>query len=125
MHFVVYTRLNSVSSFYSAIACVQVLRRHIGRQPYIDIRDGSGIELKPFSAGCGYTLTITLQNVTFAYPSRPGIKALDNVSLVVEAGQTIAFVGPSGAGKSSIACLLVRQYDPSTANRPNPYDISY
>lgn len=86
MHFMVYNRLNSVSSFHSATACVQVLRHHIERQPHIDIRDGSGIGLKPFSAGCGYTPTITLCNVTFAYPSRPGIKALDNVSLVAEAG---------------------------------------
>ena len=123
MHFMVYNRLNSVSSFHSATACVQVLRHHIERQPHIDIRDGSGIGLKPFSADCGYTPTITLCNVTFAYPSRPGIKALDNVSLVAEAGQLTAFVGPSGAGKSSIAGLLVRQYDPSTANQPNPHDL--
>jgi ATP-binding cassette subfamily B (MDR/TAP) protein 1 len=122
MHFVVYNRLTAIAGFYSAIACVQVLRHHIERQPYIDVRDESGTKLQSFSADCGYRPTVTFNNVTFAYPSRPEIKALDDVSLTAEAGQLTAFVGPSGAGKSSIASLLVRQYDPGTANLPHPYD---
>jgi ATP-binding cassette subfamily B (MDR/TAP) protein 1 len=122
MHFVLYGRLSAISGFLSAITCVRALRHQIERQPFIDVRDPSGIQLKPFSPNCGYTPSVSLDQVTFAYPSRPDMKALDNISFTAEAGRLTALVGPSGAGKSSIAALLVRQYDPSTANLPHPHD---
>ncbi len=56
---------------------------------------------------------IALDNVSFAYPSRPGTLALDEVSLKIEPGETVAFVGPSGAGKTTIIQMLLRFYDPS------------
>jgi ATP-binding cassette subfamily B protein len=52
--------------------------------------------------------------VSFAYPSRPGVAALDHVSLNVKPGETIALVGPSGAGKTTIIQLLQRFYDPDS-----------
>jgi len=55
---------------------------------------------------------IRFDNVTFHYPSRPQQAALDNFSLEVTPGETIAFVGPSGAGKSTTFQLLLRFYDP-------------
>ncbi len=55
---------------------------------------------------------IAFEDVTFHYPSRPGISALDGVSLSVAPGETIALVGPSGAGKTTIIQLLQRFYDP-------------
>jgi ATP-binding cassette subfamily B protein len=52
---------------------------------------------------------ITFQDVTFGYEeNRP---VLQNISLNVKAGETIAFVGPSGAGKTTICSLLPRFYD--------------
>jgi ATP-binding cassette subfamily B protein len=53
-----------------------------------------------------------LENVSFAYPSRPERNALDGLSLSIEAGETLALVGPSGAGKSTLFDLLLRFYDP-------------
>ncbi len=50
----------------------------------------------------------------FFYPSRPNIAALDNFSLKVNSGETIALVGPSGAGKSTIFQLLLRFFDPTS-----------
>ena len=56
--------------------------------------------------------TITFKGVHFAYPTRPGVSALNGVSFDVAAGETVALVGPSGAGKSSIFNLILRFYDP-------------
>ncbi|OAA55388.1 ABC transporter, transmembrane domain, type 1 [Cordyceps fumosorosea ARSEF 2679] len=53
---------------------------------------------------------IILQNVTFAYPSRPHVKVLDDLSLHFESGKTTAIVGPSGSGKSTIVGLIERWY---------------
>jgi ATP-binding cassette subfamily B protein len=57
---------------------------------------------------------IRFDNVTFRYPSRPEAPALENFSLDVAPGETIAFVGPSGAGKSTTFQLLLRFYDPES-----------
>ncbi|RMO97303.1 ABC transporter, transmembrane region:ABC transporter [Pseudomonas syringae pv. philadelphi] len=55
---------------------------------------------------------LALESVSFAYPSRPERNAVDNLTLSVEPGETLALVGPSGAGKSTIFDLLLRFYDP-------------
>jgi ATP-binding cassette subfamily B (MDR/TAP) protein 1 len=56
----------------------------------------------------------TFSNVSFAYPSRPHIPALHNVSLFLPAGETTFIVGGSGSGKSTIAQLLLRLYEPAS-----------
>ena len=55
---------------------------------------------------------IAFEAVSFAYPTRPDTLALDNVTLAVRPGETVAIVGPSGAGKSTLFALLQRFYDP-------------
>ncbi|MGR3624075.1 ABC transporter transmembrane domain-containing protein [Pseudophaeobacter sp.] len=55
---------------------------------------------------------ISFDEVSFAYPARPGVQALDAVSLRVKPGETVAFVGPSGAGKTTIIQMIQRFYDP-------------
>lgn len=53
---------------------------------------------------------ITFQNVCFSY--LPGRPALNDVTLEVPAGETVALVGPNGCGKSTLLGLLPRFYDP-------------
>jgi len=50
--------------------------------------------------------------VTFRYPTRQEVKALDDFTLDVRPGETLAIVGPSGAGKSTLFNLAQRFYDP-------------
>ncbi len=68
--------------------------------------------ITPSSVALKSSLALNLVNVTLEYPDGDGtIKAMDNVSLKVGAGQMVSLVGPSGSGKSSLlatAATLVR-----------------
>lgn len=55
---------------------------------------------------------VTFASVGFHYPSRPAEPALEDFSLEINPGETVALVGPSGAGKSTVFKLLLRFYDP-------------
>jgi ATP-binding cassette subfamily B protein len=52
------------------------------------------------------------RDVTFRYPTRKEVSALENFSLAVRPGERLAVVGPSGAGKSTLFQLALRFYDP-------------
>ncbi len=54
---------------------------------------------------------IFLNQVCFAYPSRPETLAINHLTLTIRAGETLALVGPSGAGKSTVFDLLLRFFD--------------
>ena len=55
---------------------------------------------------------IKFSELSFYYPSRPDIAALDTFDLSISKGKVVALVGPSGSGKSSLFALLQRFYDP-------------
>ena len=57
---------------------------------------------------------IALQGVSFHYPTRPDISALDGVDLTIAPGETVALVGPSGAGKTTVIQLILRFWDPQS-----------
>ncbi|MGX1851116.1 ABC transporter ATP-binding protein [Streptomyces sp. NPDC055299] len=54
---------------------------------------------------------ITLRNVRYTYPGKDS-PALDDVSLTLHAGETVAFVGLNGSGKSTCSRLIAGLYDP-------------
>lgn len=54
---------------------------------------------------------IDIDQLCFAYPARPEILAINNLTLSIRAGETLALVGPSGAGKSTLFDLLLRFFD--------------
>ncbi len=55
---------------------------------------------------------VQFEAVGFSYPSRPDHAALQDFSLRIAAGESVALVGPSGAGKSTVFQLLLRFYSP-------------
>lgn len=55
---------------------------------------------------------IEFRNVSYIYPNT-GIKALENLSFKIKAGQSLAIMGKTGSGKSTIALLLCRLIDPT------------
>ncbi|CAJ0958489.1 unnamed protein product [Ranitomeya imitator] len=55
---------------------------------------------------------LELQQISFHYPSRPDVPVLQELSVNIHSGQTVAFVGSSGCGKSTSVQLLQRFYDP-------------
>ncbi len=69
-------------------------------------------------------LEVAFEAVSFAYPSRPDKRVLDNLSFTIQPGETIALVGPSGAGKTTVLQMLLRFYDPQQGRiRVNGVDI--
>ncbi|PFZ29637.1 ABC transporter ATP-binding protein [Bacillus wiedmannii] len=57
---------------------------------------------------------IQYSNITFGYENKEPI--LNDISLKIHAGETVAFVGPSGAGKTTLCSLLPRFYEQSSGS---------
>ncbi|MEJ2042602.1 MAG: ABC transporter transmembrane domain-containing protein [Reinekea sp.] len=69
---------------------------------------------EPMAVDHSSDVHLSFEQASFFYPSRPDRAALNNISLTVRRGETVALVGPSGAGKSTLFELILRFYDPQT-----------
>uniref|UniRef100_A0A8C1Z4M4 ATP-binding cassette, sub-family B (MDR/TAP), member 11a n=1 Tax=Cyprinus carpio TaxID=7962 RepID=A0A8C1Z4M4_CYPCA len=95
-----------LEAFASGRAAAKSIFDTIDREPEIDCFSEEGHTLDKVKGD------IEFHNVHFNYPSRPEVKILDDLNVVVKAGETTAFVGPSGSGKSTTIQLIQRFYDP-------------
>lgn len=59
---------------------------------------------------------LAFHHVSYAYENAGSRSALEDITLEVKPGETVALVGPSGAGKSTLFHLLLRYYDPSSGS---------
>ena len=97
--------LGGIQGIYENGLYLSTLADLMDRQPRISAPEEPVPVTVPFTRG------IEFRNVTYRYPDRD-VKALDDVSFVIEPGETIALVGQNGAGKSTIVKLIGRLYDP-------------
>ncbi|XP_053483260.1 bile salt export pump-like isoform X6 [Ictalurus furcatus] len=95
-----------LDTFTSGCAAAKSIFETIDRVPKIDSFSEEGHKLESVKGD------IEFHSVQFNYPSRPEVKILDDLHLLVKAGETTAFVGPSGSGKSTAVQLIQRFYDP-------------
>ncbi|KAL0375037.1 UNVERIFIED_CONTAM: ABC transporter B family member 1 [Sesamum radiatum] len=98
----------SMAAFAKARVAAAKIFRIIDHKPDVDRNSESGLELESITG------QLELKNVDFSYPSRPETQILNNFSLTVPAGKTIALVGSSGSGKSTVVSLIERFYDPTS-----------
>ncbi|GAB3346184.1 ABC transporter transmembrane domain-containing protein [Marilutibacter aestuarii] len=78
----------------------------------LNVDNGILVPPQPASMPVPVQGAIAFEDVTFHYPARPDLPALDGFDLRVRPGETVALVGPSGAGKSTVLSLLLRFHDP-------------
>uniref|UniRef100_A0A3Q2Y0N1 Bile salt export pump n=1 Tax=Hippocampus comes TaxID=109280 RepID=A0A3Q2Y0N1_HIPCM len=95
-----------LEAFAAGRGAATIIFETIEREPEIDCLSEAGYKLDKVKGD------IEFHNVTFHYPSRPEVKILDRLSVIVKSGETTAFVGASGAGKSTAVQLIQRFYDP-------------
>lgn len=102
-----YRPLSQLANVYvevqSAMAVFARIFAYLDLQPEVIARPGA----RSLASVQGH---IRFEEVTFSYDGR--VRALENISFVVEPGQLVALVGPSGAGKTTVTYLVPRFYDP-------------
>lgn len=103
----------SVGGISSVYGDIQKMVGAAGRlQELLEVISPLKVAENPIPPSLPVRGAIKLEGIIFCYPSKPDIRALDNFSLEIPAGKTVAVVGPSGAGKSTLFQLLLRFFDP-------------
>jgi ATP-binding cassette subfamily B protein len=99
------TRLGSTFDTYQrAMASTQRVLDLLGTP--VEIQDGDA-PLADHALG-----DVVFSDVRFAYPGRDPV--LEDFSLTIQAGSTVALVGPTGSGKSTLIRLLLRFFEPQS-----------
>jgi len=97
---------NVYNLLQSALAAISKLFGLMDEIVVVDDKPGA-FDLSEPVAGA-----VAMEGVSFSY--EPGTVVLDDVSVVVGAGERVAIVGETGSGKSTIAKLIMRFYDPES-----------
>jgi len=99
------TLVNAIAEGSRAGAALERVYKILDTQPSVK---NIGSRKFQFTKGLRY------EDVSFSYDTKEERKtALNNISLLIPKGQTVAIVGPSGSGKSTLLSLIPRFYDPT------------
>ena len=107
---VVFTPLRKLSDMY-----VRIQRAGAGAERVFELLDSAPHEVESDAKVHLTALerSIDLEHVSFSYPGSDAL-ALNDVSVSIRRGETVAFVGPNGSGKTTLISLLPRLYDVSS-----------
>ncbi|MCH8536027.1 MAG: ATP-binding cassette domain-containing protein [Flavobacteriaceae bacterium] len=111
--FILYTIFVGASIGGLPVQYAQIQKAVGATERVFDLIDEAPEEIHPHPITQPLQGKVEINNLSFAYPSRPDIQVLNQINLNVNPGQTIAIVGSSGAGKSTLASLLNRFYEPT------------
>lgn len=113
--FIIYTgiiggAIAGLGNLYTALAgsigATERIQEILDRPQELEVSEKKSEELQRFDG------QLSFENISFAYPGRPEVEVLHDISFKVNKGERIAFVGSSGAGKSTLVQLLMRFYKP-------------
>jgi len=114
--FVLYGTIVAVSFSFLISAYSELMQSLGGLERVFELIDGPGgsddlVSTRRTQALQG-SVSLEMNDLTFAYPLRPEMTVLHGVHLRIQPGKTTALVGPSGSGKSSVVQLLLDFYRP-------------
>lgn len=112
--FILYTIFVGASIGGLPIQYAQIQKAVGATERVLDIIDEEPEDLKDLDIKNKIKGNLEFNDVNFAYPSRPDIQVLNQMSFKINQGQSTAFVGTSGAGKTTVAKMLMRFYNPQS-----------
>lgn len=96
--------INRIMKYHEHGIFVEKIRQFMECEPQIQSGEQSVPPMK----------SMTLRGLTFSYPGKESVHALEEVNLDIRCGEKIAIVGYNGAGKTTLTKLLMRLYDPDS-----------
>lgn len=98
--------LLNIKSAFGIASPTLVVISELANQPNLE-KENSSTDFKHSN----FIPSINLRNISFRYPTST-IKAVDNVSLAIKPGESVALVGPSGSGKTTLIDIMLGLISP-------------
>ena len=112
VQFVIYATIVASSTAALSELWAELQRAAGATERLVELLNAQDTVVDPETPKAPIVGPIKFENVSFSFPTRPDVSALNKVSFIINSGETVALVGPSGAGKSTIIQMLQRFFDP-------------
>ena len=112
VQFVIYATIVASSTAALSELWAELQRAAGATERLVELLNAEDTVVDPETPKAPIVGPIKFENVSFSFPTRPDVSALNKVSFIINSGETVALVGPSGAGKSTIIQMLQRFFDP-------------